>query len=43
MRFGKEELWRVLVELSLLKWVILAGKVCRKVVGFEMKWKVWFS
>ena len=32
-----------LAELSLLKWSVLAGKVCREVVHFELRCKVWFS
>ena len=33
----------VLAELSLLKWVVLGVKVCRKGVDFEVRCKVWFS
>ena len=28
------EMWRVLLELSLLEWGVLGGKVCRKAVDF---------
>ena len=43
----KSESWIIevecLVELSLLKEVVLGGKVCRMLVDFVLRCKVWFS
>ena len=35
--------WNVGAELSLLEWGVLAGKVCKRSVGFGVRCKVWFS
>ena len=35
--------WRVLVELSLLKRVCLGVEVCKRLIDFVVRCRVWFS